>query len=86
MFCAMQEIAYQVDTPAALPLHLALPIPWPRNKRKVPCPGFDQEAAAVLMARYAVFKCENEALLPAACDTCPGGPIARGYHPFGLSS
>lgn len=23
-------------------------------------PGFDQEAAAVLMARYAVFKCENE--------------------------
>ena len=22
--------------------------------------GFDQEAAAVLMARYAVFKCENE--------------------------
>ena len=23
--------------------------------------GFDQEAAAVLMARYAVFKCENEA-------------------------
>ena len=25
--------------------------------------GFDQEAAAVLMARYAVFKCENEARL-----------------------
>ena len=26
-------------------------------------PGFDQEAAAVLMARYAVFKCENEDLV-----------------------
>ena len=39
--------------------------------------GFDQEAAAVLMARYAVFKCENEVGLKGNCtpsgNTCIGG-------------
>lgn len=41
--------------------------------------GFDQEAAAVLMARYAVFKCENEESNCCGMDLMDGWKSCRDF-------